>query len=398
MFFRISSLSVRTRQVLLSVLVGTVVSVLASVAVLSVTHSHLRGHIRMAMDLILTDLQGEYVECGGLSAKFRECIDEDVEERGATTTRIAVVAPGEKVLYATPPLRHRHHVRKERRAMLSDGNCISVEFDIEDVWNFEVFLGFLLAGICLFSVVLVGLFSYFLGGRILRLNQIVEAKNRAIEELRTLTDDIAHDLRTPLTRLNMAAEASLTGGDAGKLAEGVARETGAMVEMINTMLEISQAGFRIDRTPREDLDLADIVRRSGELYAAIAEDQGLVLSVEAPSTPVLYSAHKAKIQQLIGNLLENALKFTPRGGKVTLALEEDAAAIRIVVTDTGCGIAEKDLSHVFQRFYRADSSRNLPGNGLGLALVHAIVTSYGGRVTCSSKPGEGCRFVVSLER
>ena len=398
MFFRISSLSVRTRQVLLSVLVGTVVSVLASVAVLSVTHSHLRGRIRMAMDLILADLQGEYVECGGLSAKFRECIDVDVEEHGATTTRIAVMAPGKRVLYATPPLRHRHHVRKERRAMLSDGNCISVEFDIKDVWNFEVFLGFLLAGICLFSVVLVGLFSYFLGGRILRLNQIVEAKNRAIEELRTLTDDIAHDLRTPLTRLNMAAEASLTGGDVGKLAEGVARETGAMVEMINTMLEISQAGFRIDRTPREDLDLADIVRRSGELYAAIAEDQGLVLSVEAPSTPVLYSAHKAKIQQLIGNLLENALKFTPRGGKVTLALEEDAAAIRIVVTDTGCGIAEKDLSHVFQRFYRADSSRNLPGNGLGLALVHAIVTSYGGRVTCSSKPGEGSRFVVSLER
>ena len=282
--------------------------------------------------------------------------------------------------------------------MLSDGNCISVEFDIEDVWNFEIFLGFLLAGICLFSVVLVGLFSYFLGGRILRLNQIVEAKNRAIEELRTLTDDIAHDLRTPLTRLNMAAEASLTGGDVGKLAEGVARETGAMVEMINTMLEISQAGFRIDRTPREDLDLADIVRQSGELYAAIAEDQGLVLSVEAPSTPVLYSAHKAKIQQLIGNLLENALKFTPRGGKVTLALDEDAEAIRIAVTDTGCGIEEKDLPHVFQRFYRADSSRNLPGNGLGLALVHAIVTSYGGRVTCSSKPGEGSRFVVSLER
>ena len=72
--------------------------------------------------------------------------------------------------------------------------------------------------------------------------------------------------------------------------------------------------------------------------------------------------------------------------------------IRIVVTDTGCGIEEKDLPHVFQRFYRADSSRNLPGNGLGLALVHAIVTSYGGRVTCSSKPGEGSRFVVSLER
>lgn len=398
MSFRISNLSVRSRQVLLSVLVGTVVSIFSSVAVLSVTHGHLRGRIRDAMELILTDLRGEYVEHGGMTDKFRECIDEDVEERGATVTSVTVVSRNGRVLYATAPLRHRHHVRTERRTYLPDGNCIGIEFDIEDVWDFEVFLGFFLGGICVFSVVLVGLFSYFLGGRILRLNQVVEAKNRAIEELRTLTDDIAHDLRTPLTRLNMAAESSLVDGDTGTLAETVSRETGAMVEMINTMLEISQTGFRIDRTPREELDLVEIVRKSGELYTAIAEDQGVVLSVETPPASVLYSAHKPKIQQLVGNLLENALKFTPQGGMVRLVLEEDDASIRLVVSDTGCGIAEKDLPHVFQRFYRADTSRNLPGNGLGLALVQTIVTSYGGQVTCSSRLGEGSSFVVTFVR
>ena len=81
-----------------------------------------------------------------------------------------------------------------------------------------------------------------------------------------------------------------------------------------------------------------------------------------------------------------------------LALEENAAAIRLVVSDTGCGIAEKDIPHVFQRFYRADTSRNLTGNGLGLALVHAIVTSYGGHVSCASKLGEGSQFVVTFDR
>ena len=396
MCFRIGNLSVRSRQVLLSVLIGTVVSVLASVAILGATHSHLRGRIRKAMELILADLRGEYAEHGGLTDRFRECIDEDVEERGATVTHIAVMSREGELLYETLPLRHRHHVRSERRTTLPDGNDIHLEFDIEDVWDFEMFLGFLVGGISLFSVVLVGFFSYFLGGRILKLNQVVEAKDRAIEELKTLTDDIAHDLRTPLTRLNMAAEASLMDCKTEALAENVSRETSAMVEMINTMLEISQTGFRIDRTPREDLDLADIIRKSGELYMTIAEDQGVNLLVEAPPKPIYYFAHKAKIQQLVGNLLENALKFTPCGGSVTISIEKRDETIRLVVSDTGCGIAEKDLPHVFQRFYRSDTSRNLPGNGLGLALVHAIVTSYGGQVSCASKPGEGSRFAVLL--
>ena len=398
MFFRRVELSVRGRQVILSTLVGLVVTALSSVAVVGVTHSYLRGRVGTAMDLVLADLQREYVKFGGLSAQFRECIDDDIEEHGPAVTQIAVLSPQGRTLYATPPFRHRHHRRRERSVDLVDGNVVRIVCDVEDIWDFETFLGFLLSGIGLASVLLVGLSSHFLGGRILKLNQLVEAKNRAIEELKTLTDDIAHDLRTPLTRLNMAAEAAMMGTAADKLAEYVLRDTGAMVEMINTMLEISQTGFRIDRTPREDLALTDIVRQSGELYTAIAEDQGVRLEVSLPSVPLYYSAHKAKIQQVVGNLLENALKFTPRGGRVTLTLADELKCVRLIVADTGCGISEKDLPHVFQRFYRADSSRNLPGNGLGLALVQAIVTSYGGHVSCSSVLGEGSCFTVRLPK
>jgi len=168
--------------------------------------------------------------------------------------------------------------------------------------------------------------------------------------------------------------------------------------MINTMLEISQTGFRIDHTPRETLNLTVIVQASAELYETIAEDQGVSLKVSVPDKAVMYAAHKGKIQQVIGNLLDNAIKFTRKGGSVTLSLSETPEAVRLSVADTGCGISPDDIPHVCQRFYRADSSRNLPGNGLGLALVHAIVTSYGGTIGCQSEQGHGATFIVCLPR
>lgn len=390
--------SLRGKQVLLSVVIGITVTILSSCMILGITHSYLHARVQTMLSLVLKDLEGEYAEHHGPSPKFDECIDEDVEEHGATVMQITLFDGEGRAIYATPKLRHRHHPRKALSITLPDGNVIHVEYDIEDIHTFEIYLSLLLSAIGLVSVVLVGVSSYFLGGRILKLNQLVSAKDRAIEELKTLTDDIAHDLRTPLTRLNMAAEASLVNGTIEKLAESVARDTNGMVEMINTMLEISQTGFRIDRTPRETLSLTEIIRQSGEIYRTIAEDQNVAFDVETPPHDVIYSGHKAKLQQLVGNLIENAFKFTPRDGKVTLRLEERVDGIRIIVLDTGCGIAEVDMPHIFQRFYRADSSRNLPGNGLGLALVQAIATSYGGRVTCSSQLGQGSQFAVFLPR
>ena len=391
-------LSIRGRLILWSVLAGLVVTVGSSSTVLGVTHGHLHGRVRAMMRMVLDDLREEYVEFGGLTDKFLHCVNQDVEEHGPSVTRIVIRSPADQVLYATPPLRKRHHARKDRRVVLPDGNVAMIERDIDDIVDLELFLGLFLGVTGIVSVVAIGFFSWFVGERILRLNQVVEARERALEELKTLTDDIAHDLRTPLTRLNMAAETALVGGSAEKLAEDVVRDTAAMVEMINTMLEISQTDFRIDRTPREELDLAAIVRQTGELYETIAEDQGVALSVTVPDRAVLYSAHRGKIQQVVGNLLDNALKFTPKGGSVSMSLEETPGFVRLRIRDTGCGIAPADLPHVFQRFYRADTSRNLPGNGLGLALVQAVVVSYGGRVTCVSEPGKGAEFVVQLPR
>ena len=240
----------------------------------------------------------------------------------------------------------------------------------------------------------VGFVAFFLAYRSIRRRHA-----KAMQELHDLSDDIAHDLRTPLARMHAQAELAAMGEvSAQELAAGVAEETTSMLELINTMLDLSQTGARIERSPRTDVDLAAIVRQMTEFYASVAEDKRVAFVLDLPEGEIVRSAHKAKLQQLVGNLLDNAVKFTPAGGtvSVTLSKEPDTGLARLAVSDTGIGISEADQPNLFKRFWRSDASRSLPGNGLGLAVVKAIVTSYGGNVTCTSRPGVGTTFVVKL--
>ena len=240
----------------------------------------------------------------------------------------------------------------------------------------------------------VGFVAFFLAYRSIRRRHA-----KAMQELHDLSDDIAHDLRTPLARMHAQAELAAMGEvSAQELAAGVAEETSSMLELINTMLDLSQTGARIERSPRMDVDLAAIVRQMTEFYASVAEDKGVAFVLDLPDGEIVRSAHKAKLQQLVGNLLDNAVKFTPSGGtvSVTLTKEPETGLARLAVSDTGIGISDEDKPNLFKRFWRSDASRSLPGNGLGLAVVKAIVTSYGGSVTCTSRPGVGTTFVVKL--
>ena len=240
----------------------------------------------------------------------------------------------------------------------------------------------------------VGFVAFFTAYRSIRRRHA-----KAMQELHDLSDDIAHDLRTPLARMHAQAELAAMGEvPVEELAAGVAEETTSMLELINTMLDLSQTGARIERSPRMDVDLVSIVRQMTEFYASVAEDKRVAFIIDLPDGEIVRSAHKAKLQQLVGNLLDNAVKFTPPGGtvSVTLAKEPDTGLARLAVSDTGIGIREEDQPNLFKRFWRSDASRSLPGNGLGLAVVKAIVTSYGGSVTCTSRPGVGTTFVVKL--
>ena len=216
---------------------------------------------------------------------------------------------------------------------------------------------------------------------------------KMLTELRVLTENMAHDLRTPLTRLKAAAELHAMGVDtAGNLAENVMEETDAMLAMINMMLEISQTEYGVTRMPAEEIDLVPFFGEMLELYSALVDDRGISLSAQLPSGPVRFCGHKGRLQQMVGNLLDNAIKFTPGGGHVVVRLTASPTVIE--VENSGPGIKAKDIPHVFKRFWRADSSRSLQGNGLGLALVKAIAESYGGSVSCTSVPGRTTTFRI----
>ena len=142
--------------------------------------------------------------------------------------------------------------------------------------------------------------------------------------------------------------------------------------------------------------LCAFLRETVDLYATVLDDQKLALNLDLPKGAVVFSGHRGRLQRLLGNLLDNAIKFTPAGGVITLSLVQTASAIVLRISDTGCGIALGEIPHVFSRFWRSDSSRSLPGNGLGLALAKAIVTSYAGTISCESTPGKGSTFTIAI--
>lgn len=223
-------------------------------------------------------------------------------------------------------------------------------------------------------------------------NTMARNTEEILMELKTISDNIAHDLRTPITRMRGKAELAVSEGKESELAYDVAEECGHMLSMINTMLEITRLEAGAGKTRRPD-DFAGLCREAAELFSTVAEDKSISLSVQAPEA-LPFRCARVDIQRLLANLLDNALKFTPPGKRVELLLRSVPDGIVLQVRDTGTGIPLEDQPHILERFYRADSSRSLPGNGLGLSLVAAIVKSYDGTLSFESVPGEGTCFTI----
>lgn len=232
------------------------------------------------------------------------------------------------------------------------------------------------------------------------LNAMLAQIDQLMRAGREVTDNIAHDLRSPLTRLKTRLEVTLMGGDPAQV-KGVLEKTVAELDNVlhtfNAILSISRAEAGAGRQDMTDLDLADLVADVTDLYQAVAEDKAITLTI-AQTAAARVHGNKHLLFQALANLVDNAIKYTPSGGLVTLTVGPSGeAGGRVLVADSGPGIPESERTHVLQRFVRLEQSRTTPGNGLGLSLVSAVAGLHNGSLILSDNyPGLRAELILGL--
>jgi len=228
-------------------------------------------------------------------------------------------------------------------------------------------------------------------------DQMADSLRREDELRRTLVADVAHELRTPATILQAACE-ELVDGLAEPTPERLsslhdeALRLGRVIEDLETVASAQAAGLHLQTRP---VDLADITATAAAMLQPQFDDAGVTLSTS--TTSVIVDADPDRLHQITVNLLTNAVKFTPPGGTVTLAVAPMDHLARLEVSDTGPGIPPDELAHVFERFWRGAASE-ARGSGIGLAIVAELAKAHGGRATVDSVPGHGATFTVLLPR
>jgi signal transduction histidine kinase len=237
-------------------------------------------------------------------------------------------------------------------------------------------------------------------------NGMLARLEQSFASLHRFTADASHELKTPLMVVRVGVERALTNPTTpAETIEGLDHALGQlnhMAETVDNLLTLARADEGSAQLAVAPADLRELVNDATETAGILGETSGIEVRTEVPDAPVPLDVDRPRMRQLLLNLITNAIKYTPRGGKISIGLVDRGDAVALVVGDNGIGIAAADLPHIFDRFWRADVSRDRtgerPGTGLGLAITKWIAEAHGGTIAVQSRPGRGTVVTVTLPR